>query len=228
MKYGKVILSGMMLITVFTSCAELFEVDEVEEPQFAEVELSFDRRTVDLLVGDEYQLPVTVKADSVTNAAIYWESADSSIVSVNDGIIDALAPGETMVKATAVSVLKSDSCRVRVLPYWAVDPYKYQYDMVVYANVTVGGRQADQSVMVAAFARGENGEEVRGVGSIRQSEGISYMQLRVYSNVQEGETLTLRCYDRRRLLLVECKEALVFENATTWGTLSRLQNIEFD
>ena len=103
----------------------------------------------------------------------------------------------------------------------------FRYDMVVYANVTVGGRALDRDVTVAAF---NSGGEVRGLGLIRQADGQQYLQLRVYSNdeYEEDGQLTLRCYDRQRLIMVEAKEKLSFEADATLGTLSSLYPIVFD
>ena len=132
-----------------------------------------------------------------------------------------------MVYVTALAGMKRDSCRVRVYR-WSFDPYQFRYDMVVYANVTVGGQPADANTLVAAFGHGETGApEVRGMGVMRQSADRKYMLLRLYSNETDGEELTFRCYDRRRLLMVDGKE-VTFENNATWGTLSSLYNIVFE
>jgi hypothetical protein len=54
------------------------------------------------------------------------------------------------------------------------------------------------------------------------------MQLRLYSNEEGADTLTLRCYDRNRLLVVESKERVGFDSNATLGTLSMLYDITFE
>ena len=215
------------LCVALTSCGELIEVNEVSEQQMATAKLEIERRTIDLTVGDSYNLTVKVTPDSLAKKGIYWESANPAVVTIDEGRIVAVAPGETVIKATAMAGLNVDSCRVRVLPVWTFDPYLFRYDMVVYANVTVGGRALDRDVTVAAF---NSGGEVRGLGLLRQADGRQYLQLRVYSNdeYEEDGQLTLRCYDRQRLIMVEAKEKLSFEADATLGTLSSLYPIVFD
>jgi hypothetical protein len=149
-------------------------------------------------------------------------------VRIVDGTITAKAPGETTVKVTALAGMKRDSCRVRVY-HWNFDPYQFRYDMVIYANVTVGGQPAEAGTMVAAFGHSETGApEMRGIGVMRQSAARQYMQLRLYSNEAYGDELTFRCYDRRRLLMVDGNTSVSFEESATLGTLSMLYNIAFD
>ena len=40
--------------------------------------------------------------------------------------------------------------------------------------------------------------------------------------------LTLRCFDRQRMLLVDAKEKLTFDSNATLGTLSSLYSIVFE
>ena len=216
----------MSVALMLVSCGELIEVDEISEQQVTEAKLSVERRNVDMMVGDSYELTVKLTPDSLTAKGIYWESANPAVVSINEGTVVAVAPGETVIRVTSVAGLKSDSCRVRVIPRWSFAPYQFRYDMVVYANVTVGGRALDYDVTVAAFS--DDGE-VRGIGLLRTAGKQQYLQLRLYSNDNEGdEQLTLRCYDRQRLLLVDAKEKLTFESNATLGTLSSLYSIVFE
>ena len=83
--------------------------------------------------------------------------------------------------------------------HWSFNYRQYQYDMSVYFSL-----QLDRQVVantsdyeVAAFV----GEECRGIGSFEQQTGangqqISYGFLKVYSNSQSGETITLKVYDK--------------------------------
>ena len=227
MKNWRSILGLAALTVGFVSCGELFEVDEVPA-QSAVADSAMGRHTVDLMVGDSYTLPASITPDSLINKGLFWEVADTNIVSVDNGTITAKAAGKTSVRVTAVAGMKNDTCHVNVYS-WNFDPYQFRYDMVIYADVTVGGKAPEAGTVVAAFGYDETGaQQVRGLGVMRQAGDQKYMQLRLYSNTTAGEALTLRCYDRQRLLVVEGKEAVPFEDNVTIGTLSMLYNIAFE
>lgn len=213
-----------------TSCGKPFEVDEVTEDKMSVTELTMGRHSVDLMAGDIYQVPTKVKPDTLAERGIYWESADTSVVRVSEGRLVAVGAGQTTVKAIAMAGLKSDTCHIRVLEPWSVDPYAFLYDMVIYADVTVNGQAANDSTLVGVFGHDEAGRsQLKGIGVMRHSaDGKSYMQLRTYSNGDNGEILTLRCYDRSRALLLESKEGITFESNSTLGTLSHLYSIVFE
>ena len=125
---------------------------------------------------------------------------------------------------------KSDTCHVRVLPLWVIDPYVFRYDMVVYADVKVNNQNAHDNMVVGVFGQDEDGlSQLKGLGNLRRSaDGLTYMQLRIYSNNDNGEPLSVKCYDRSQALLMESNDRLTFENNSTLGTLSSLYSIVFE
>ena len=213
-----------------TSCGKLFEVEELGDDLMAVAELSLTRHTVDLMVGDEFLLAADITPDTLAASGIYWESADTTVVRISGERLTAIGPGETTVTAIALAGLKSDTCRIRVLDRWVLDPYAFIYDMVIYADVSVNGRAADDDTLVGAFGIDADGHtQLKGLGSLRHSpDGRQYMVLRTYSNAADGENLSLRCYDRSRALLLESPTTLVFKSNATLGTLSRLYTIVFE
>ena len=104
------LLISAALCVALTSCGELIEVNEVSEQQMATAKLEIERRTIDLTVGDSYDLTVKVTPDSLAKKGIYWESANPAVVTIDEGRIVAVAPGETVIKATAMAGLNVDSC----------------------------------------------------------------------------------------------------------------------
>jgi hypothetical protein len=208
-----------MMLTM-TSCAELFNLDDSKQEVAS---LTVSEKHIDLMVGDQYVVPATLKPDTLVNKALYWESLNSSIVSVSENVLTAVAPGETKVVVTSMSGQLRDTCAVTVHPVWRVAATDYLYDMVVFANATVDGRDMDDSIVVGVF---DDSGKLRGVGSLQESHGISYMLLRIYSENDESEQLTLRCYDRKRARITTATSSITF-NGSTLGTLSKLYPIDF-
>lgn len=210
-----------------TSCGEIFELSETTDP---EVTVTLDRDSIDLMVGDQFGMPVKITPDSLHGVSVYWEVADNSVIRFNDNQVFAVAPGRTTVKVSTNVGNKSAQCVVTVYPKWQIDPHLFQYDMMVYANVTLGGKPIDESTPVAAFATNSEGQsELRGVGRLLREGNIQYMLLRVYSNDQyDASPITFRCYDRTRAKVVSADLSVYFISNASISTLSNLSEIAFE
>ena len=95
--------------------------------------------------------------------------------------------------------------------HWSFDYHQYQYDMTVYFELSESGSAVDDfdRYEVAAFV----GDVCRGIGKFETqtaSNGttLSYGFLKVYSNVESGETVTFRIYDK------SAQEELDIENVS--------------
>ena len=83
--------------------------------------------------------------------------------------------------------------------HWSVDPHGYQYDMTVYFSLMSGATIISDAARyeVAAFV----GSECRGIGTFESHTAgdttINYGYMRVYSNTQDGGTVTFKVYDRQ-------------------------------
>jgi len=82
--------------------------------------------------------------------------------------------------------------------HWTVNAYAYRYDMTAYVALYVNGTLATDytGYEVAAFC----GDECRGVAIDRTAgnglETKTYGYLRIRSNVEQGETITFKVYDK--------------------------------
>lgn len=79
--------------------------------------------------------------------------------------------------------------------HWVCNPHDYQYDMTAYVQLRDGASAVDDlsNYEVAAFA----GDECRGVAQwVTTADGNHrYGLVRLWSNVQQGETLRWKVYD---------------------------------
>jgi hypothetical protein len=89
---------------------------------------------------------------------------------------------------------------------WTVNPGDYRYDMSLYLEVDFANVPMDYTLYdVGVFC----GEECRGIGEeLALGNGKSCLYVRVRSNVESGETMTFRYYDR------ETEEVAVIEDAS--------------
>lgn len=76
--------------------------------------VTLDRTELALKDGASAQLAATITPSNANNKALIWESSDSSVVTVSDGLVTAVAPGDAMITVTTEDGGFSAQCQVRV------------------------------------------------------------------------------------------------------------------
>ena len=98
-----------LLLLFFTAFPALHSCGEETIP-VSSVELN--KTSLVMMEGEEFTLTATVKPADETEKTVSWRTTDESIVSVNNGRLKALKPGNALV--TAMAGGKSESCSIRV------------------------------------------------------------------------------------------------------------------
>lgn len=229
------------MLLMLTSCGELFQF----EPTVPPVSMTLDRHELTLMEGDRTVLTPTFDPDTVRNTTLFWVSSNPDVVTIEDNEIVALHEGEATLTAISVEMRIHDTCHVTVSSPWSVNAGNYAYDMIMYLNVTVDGQPLEPHQLMAAFCD----DEVRGVAQLRETNGIRYVMLRIYSHnnpqgpfdpqmnpqdplypndeEQAPERFILRVYDRQTLRMYESPEVITFDGETH-GTLSNLIPLNFE
>lgn len=105
--------------------------------------------------------------------------------------------------------------------HWQCDFRKFQYDMTVYATLQLDSTAlaASENYEIAAFC----GAECRGVASVEtiESVGKNYYYLRVRSNVNDGETITFKCFDKNKQCELDLDNTMAFESQGMTGSPSK-------
>lgn len=108
------------LVTLLICCMGLGACKEKDNEQPVDVKLGITK-SVDLLVGDTYELEVNV---SPKDLKVTFESTNTQVVTVCEkGVLKAIAEGQAEVKATAGGVTKV--CKVSVTKPDDVDRSRY-------------------------------------------------------------------------------------------------------
>ena len=74
--------------------------------------ISLDQQTLDLTVGDKQQLTATVTPENADDKTVVWTSDNNDVVTVDEGMVEAVAAGEAIVTAAAGG--KTATCTVTV------------------------------------------------------------------------------------------------------------------
>ena len=97
-------------IAILFSCGE----QEITPPEIHVDRVILSDPMLSMVTGDQYLLTAEIYPSNATNPELKWKSSDDAIVTVSDGYITAIKPGEAYVTATSVDSGKSDRCRVTV------------------------------------------------------------------------------------------------------------------
>lgn len=102
------LLNILTLFACLASCS-----GEPVQPETVDVvSVTLEPTTLTLKVGEKSTLTVAVLPENASDKTIKWSSDDSSIATVDDGTVTAVAAGETTVKASAGG--KTATCKVSV------------------------------------------------------------------------------------------------------------------
>lgn len=215
-----------MISFALTSCGDLFEF----EGNTSDLnKITLDRHTLYLMAGDTYQFTATFEPDTVRNKAVFWMSNNVNVATFEDGILLATGEGETTIAGISIEHQCSDTCHVVVSDGWYLpDANYFPFDMVVNADITVGGQPLTENMQVGAFVD----NEMRGVGVQRNFFSVNYTELRIYSLLKpygpnentfplypddepiSPEKIVFRVYDRATHTMYESSDTLTFDGMT--------------
>ncbi len=220
-------LCMIVLSAALASCGDFFTFEE-EPDEWTGVTMTATCDGACVMVGDTMPLTVKFEPRNPNDSPVFWMLNDTTGCArvVNDSLV-AVSVGDPEVIAVGGSGRVSDTCKVSVIDRWDIKDFERMHpsDMVIYADVTLDGKQWDDKTQIlGAFVRGT----LAGVGVKREAYGITYTVLRIWALAdQDVGTVTLRLYDRAAFRLHLAAESPEFDAYKTLGTLSALYPITF-
>jgi len=76
--------------------------------------ITLDKENLNLIVGQTATLTATVSPDNATNKAVVWSSSNENVATVSNGIVTAVAAGETTITVRQENNELNDTCTVIV------------------------------------------------------------------------------------------------------------------
>ena len=73
-----------------------------------------DKTSYEMTEGEEFTLTATINPENATNKNVSWSSSNSSVATVDNGKVTALAPGQTTITAITEDGGKTATCEVIV------------------------------------------------------------------------------------------------------------------
>ena len=98
---------------------------------------------------------------------------------------------------------------------WTVNPNAYQYDMTIYGKLIVSDAVVTDysNYEVGAFV----GDECRGVATVNSQSGYTWLNIRVRSNSESGETVQFKLFDKTTGETSTLQETIAFESSGQVG-----------
>lgn len=103
-----------LVITFFSLTLLLSSCGKQDPVPVAVTDITLDMTSVTLEVGSSITVTAFVSPFDAEDKSVTWESSDTTVVKVDEGMISALKPGNASVSATAVGGGKSAACSVTV------------------------------------------------------------------------------------------------------------------
>lgn len=120
----------------------------VSEPIRA-VSITLDKSAITFLSEDSLTLTATVMPVNTTDVVV-WQSSDTSIATVKNGVVTPVADGEAVITATAGNV--SQTCKVKVNMYGDIENPVYMYSGYIDSSSTSTSVPVDSDTYPYAIA----------------------------------------------------------------------------
>ncbi|MEA4935466.1 MAG: SUMF1/EgtB/PvdO family nonheme iron enzyme [Paludibacter sp.] len=80
----------------------------------AVTDITLNRKSATITLGNKLQLTATILPLNATYKEVVWSSSNTSVATVNDGLITAINPGNAIITAKTVDGGKTSACTIKV------------------------------------------------------------------------------------------------------------------
>lgn len=145
------ILKRLVFFTI--SLIAFFSCEKAKEDEIIEItELGLELETLSVDVETIKTLTIKILPENATNVNLWWASSNEKVATVDqDGVLKAIAVGETIIKVSTINGEIFDECKVIVQPkpVFYIDEYGVNHgegitiDDLVWAPVNCGYHETD-------------------------------------------------------------------------------------
>ena len=221
---GKVTAQGVgeTMITVTTEDGQktaecVVTVIEKSDPEPEEIpveSVELDVQNVILKIGETTTLTATITPDNATNKNVTWSSENEDIASVNNGIVTAVGPGETMITVTTEDGEKTAECTILVIE---PEPEEIHVEKVELNLQDISLEIGEKATLVAVIT--PNDATNKNVTWASEDENIASVEEGIVTAIRPGETtITVTTEDGEKT--AECKITVIEQKEELISTIS--------
>lgn len=142
LRYMKTKLNiSLLLLTILLGFCACQKEQEKKPSQVKVTGISLSINTVSLTEGETAKITATVSPSDATNKNVTWTTDNSSVASVNNGVVTALSAGQATITAITEDGGKTATCSVtvkaKIISVVSVSLDKSSIDMLPGATVTI-------------------------------------------------------------------------------------------
>lgn len=168
MKGKLILLFSLLLSGVICSCSGK------EDPSSSSVKaITLNPTSLSLKVGETATITATVSPSNATNKKIIWSSSNASVVTVNEGVVAAIAVGTADVIALSDDGGISATCHITVTDETGINPDPGKEDPSIHGTPVITGDYSYD---------GYSKVIVTGTCNVEPLMGVSVMYGIMYSN----------------------------------------------
>ena len=213
---------GETMITVTTEDGQktaecVVTVIEKSDPEPEEIpveSVELDVQNVILKIGETTTLTATITPDNATNKNVTWSSENEDIASVNNGIVTAVGPGETMITVTTEDGEKTAECTILVIE---PEPEEIYVEKVELNLQDISLEIGEKATLVAVIT--PNDATNKNVTWASEDENIASVEEGIVTAIRPGETtITVTTEDGEKT--AECKITVIEQKEELISTIS--------
>ena len=111
----KALKAGNATITVTTNSGSKTASCSIKVTEAIKVEsVALSQKSTQIAVGDSIQLTATITPTDASNKNVTWRSTNTSIATVKDGVVKAVAAGTVEITVISVTYGVSAKCRITI------------------------------------------------------------------------------------------------------------------
>lgn len=150
--------------------------------------VTLNQYNLDISIGESIKLEATIEPQNATNKEIVWESSDENIATVSDnGIVNAVNVGNTIIKAIAINSNIYAECKITVIPKRVIGiTCQENVKVPLYGSVEIVASTIPSDASDCSISWTSSNPEIATVTEDGQVVGLSFGETTIIAKTTDG------------------------------------------
>jgi uncharacterized protein YjdB len=204
----------------------LYRFDAASQPDKEVTSISLSETALTLREGEQTTLTATLLPADAADKTVEWGTTDAAVVTVNNGVVTALAKGTALVWAKATAVGLADTCEVTILG--ALEQTTVTYNAVKDpacltegAKVFFGTIKEGEDYVMGIYNEATSKNNIKGVAASygEKRHSVTAEKAYAYTVKRDGDYLIFMDTDGKYLRPIsdsKLRSSDILDNQTKW------------